>query len=156
MPPEPVVKLGSRKPRRFLTSMRNFFGSGHRVRALSALARARWISGFPDQALAAAQQALNEVAGDRPIGGISFVYAPGCGDKQKAQELIERLIATSSRASLRFGFVEMLQARLHSITAHDFGPDEIISYDAQDYAFVIDSQNALGRLCIRYLNPPLG
>jgi predicted ATPase len=82
----------------------DFFGFGHRVRALTALARARWISGFPDQALAAAQQALSEVADDRPMGGTALVYAPAifmwCGDKQKAQELIERLITYATRYTL--------------------------------------------------------
>jgi predicted ATPase len=80
------------------------FGFGHRVRALTALARARWISGFPDQALAAAQQAVSEAADDRLLACISLVYAPTvfvwCGDLAKAQELIERLIDYATRFAL--------------------------------------------------------
>jgi predicted ATPase/DNA-binding winged helix-turn-helix (wHTH) protein len=80
------------------------FGFGHRVRALTALARARWISGFPDQALAAAQQAVSEAADDRLLACISLVYAPTvfvwCGDLAKAQELIERLINYATRYAL--------------------------------------------------------
>jgi predicted ATPase/DNA-binding winged helix-turn-helix (wHTH) protein len=80
------------------------FGFGHRVRALTALARARWISGFPDQALAAAQQAVCEAADDRLLACISLVYAPTvfvwCGDLEKAQELIERLINYATRYAL--------------------------------------------------------
>jgi predicted ATPase/DNA-binding winged helix-turn-helix (wHTH) protein len=84
----------------------SFLGSTHRIRALTALARARWISGFPDQALAAAQRALSEAADDGSKGGISLVYAPAvfmwCGDEheQKAQELIENLIAYATRYAL--------------------------------------------------------
>jgi predicted ATPase len=82
----------------------DFFGFGHRVRALTALARARWISGFPDQALAVAQQAVNEAADDRLMACISLVYAPAvfiwCGDEQRAQELIERLITYATRYAL--------------------------------------------------------
>src|ERR1700730_16882336 len=82
----------------------DFFGFGHRVRALTALARARWISGFPDQALALVQQALSGAADDRSMGGISLVYAPAvflwCGDEQKAQELIERVITYATRYTL--------------------------------------------------------
>lgn len=81
-----------------------FFGFAHRVRALTALARARWISGFPDQALAVTQQALGEAADDRSMGGLSLVYAPAvfmwCGDEQKARELIERLITYATRYAL--------------------------------------------------------
>jgi predicted ATPase/DNA-binding winged helix-turn-helix (wHTH) protein len=81
-----------------------FFGFGHRIRALTALARARWISGFPDQALALAQQALSGAADDRSMGGISLVYAPAvfmwCGDEHKAQELIERVITYATRYTL--------------------------------------------------------
>jgi predicted ATPase/DNA-binding winged helix-turn-helix (wHTH) protein len=80
------------------------FGFGHRVRALTALARARWISGFPDQALAAAQQAVSEAADDRLLACIALVYAPTvfvwCGDLEKAQELIERLINYATRYAL--------------------------------------------------------
>jgi predicted ATPase/DNA-binding winged helix-turn-helix (wHTH) protein len=82
----------------------DFFGFGHRVRALTALARARWISGFPDQALAVAHQAVREAADDRLLAGISLVYTPTvfvwCGDLQKAQELIERLINYATRYAL--------------------------------------------------------
>jgi predicted ATPase/DNA-binding winged helix-turn-helix (wHTH) protein len=81
-----------------------FFGFGHRIRALTALARARWISGFPDQALVITQQALTEAADERSMGGISLVYAPAvfmwCGDEQKAQELIERVINYATRFTL--------------------------------------------------------
>lgn len=81
-----------------------FFGFGHGVRALTALARARWISGFPDQALAVAHQALSEAAEDRSMAAISLAYAPAifiwCGDQKKAQELIERLIMYATRYAL--------------------------------------------------------
>jgi predicted ATPase/DNA-binding winged helix-turn-helix (wHTH) protein len=83
-----------------------FFGYDHRIRALVALTRALWLGGFPDQALVVAHQAIDEAAArDQPVNTcIALIYtAPvfiWCGDWAKAREIIERLIAHSSRHSL--------------------------------------------------------
>ncbi|MHA6645404.1 ATP-binding protein [Mesorhizobium sp. A623] len=83
-----------------------FFGYDHRIRALVALTRALWLRGFPDQALAIAQQAIDEAAEhDQPVSTcISLIYtAPvfiWCGDFRKAADLADRLVAHAKRYSL--------------------------------------------------------
>jgi hypothetical protein len=48
------------------------------------------------------------------------------------------------------------QIQHYAKTAKKLAPDEISPSMAQHYEFVIDFSNALGRLYIRYFNPPLG
>jgi predicted ATPase len=84
----------------------NFFGYDHRIRALVALARALWLLGFPERALAVAQQTLDEAAAeDRPVTTcIALIYTSSvflwCGDHATAEDIIERLIAHAGRHGL--------------------------------------------------------
>jgi tetratricopeptide (TPR) repeat protein len=84
----------------------NYFGCDHRVLALVILARALWLRGFSDQALATAQKALDEAAsGDDSVSMcVSLIYASSVflwtGDLPRARSLIEQLIAYAGRYSL--------------------------------------------------------
>jgi predicted ATPase/DNA-binding winged helix-turn-helix (wHTH) protein len=84
----------------------NYFGCDHRVLALVILARALWLRGFSDQALATAQRALDEAASrDDPVAMcVSLIYASSVflwtGDLPRARSSIEQLIAHAGRYSL--------------------------------------------------------
>jgi tetratricopeptide (TPR) repeat protein len=84
----------------------NYFGCDHRVLALVILARALWLRGFSDQALATARKALDEAASrDDPVSMcVSRIYASSVflltGDLPTARSLIEQLIAHAGRHSL--------------------------------------------------------
>jgi tetratricopeptide (TPR) repeat protein len=84
----------------------NYFGCDHRVLALVILARALWLRGFSDQALATARKALDEAASrDDPVSMcLSLIYASSVflltGDLPTARSLIEQLIAHAGRHSL--------------------------------------------------------
>ena len=84
----------------------NFFGYDHRIRALVALGRALWLLGFPEQALAVAQQTLDEAAAeDRPVTTcIALIYTSSvflwCGDHETTEDILERLIAHAERYGL--------------------------------------------------------
>lgn len=84
----------------------NYFGCDHRVLALVILARALWLRGFSDQALATAQKALDEAASrdDSVSMCVSLIYASSVflwtGDLPRARSLIEQLIAYAGRYSL--------------------------------------------------------
>lgn len=84
----------------------DYFGYDHRVRARVALARALWLRGFPDQAMKAADQAINEAARrEQPITTcISLIYSVPvylwCGEHSKAAALIDQLIEHAHSHSL--------------------------------------------------------
>src|SRR5260370_29355451 len=84
----------------------NYFGCDHRVLALVILARALWLRGFSDQALATAQRALDEAASrDDPVSMcLSLIYTSWVllwtGDLPRARTLIEQLIAYAGQYSL--------------------------------------------------------
>jgi predicted ATPase/DNA-binding winged helix-turn-helix (wHTH) protein len=84
----------------------NYFGFDHRIRALIALARTLWLRGFSDQAVGAAQKAIDEAESrEHPVSTcVSLIYASSLflwvGDFPKARSLIEQLIAYAGRYSL--------------------------------------------------------
>jgi len=84
----------------------HFFGYDHRIRALIALARALWLSGFPDRAAKIARQAIDEaVKRDHPINlSMAMIYTSTVslwrGDLDEAEHRIERLVAHAARNSL--------------------------------------------------------
>jgi predicted ATPase/DNA-binding winged helix-turn-helix (wHTH) protein len=84
----------------------NYFGCDHRIRAFVALARALWLRGFPDQALATAQKAIDEAARqNQPISiCVSLMYSSSVflwtGDYPSATAFIDQLIAYSARYSM--------------------------------------------------------
>jgi predicted ATPase/DNA-binding winged helix-turn-helix (wHTH) protein len=83
-----------------------FFGYDHRVRALIALARALWLSGFPDRAAKIGQQAMDEaVKRDHPVSlCMAMIYTSTVllwrGDLDDAARRIDRLVAHAARHSL--------------------------------------------------------
>ncbi|MFK4525256.1 putative ATPase/DNA-binding winged helix-turn-helix (wHTH) protein [Bradyrhizobium japonicum] len=84
----------------------NYFGYDHRVRARVALARTLWLRGFPEQAIKAARQAIDEGAmSDHPVTlCISLLYVTyvffWCGDLKTAEQLLERALAHTLKHSL--------------------------------------------------------
>jgi ATP/maltotriose-dependent transcriptional regulator MalT len=84
----------------------HFFGYDHRIRALTALARALWLSGFPDRAAKIARQAIDEaVKRDHPVNlCIAMIYTSTVllwrGDLDEAERRIQRLVAHAARHSL--------------------------------------------------------
>ena len=88
----------------FPTAGTHHFGFGHRVRALGAYARALWIRGFPDQALIAAQQAINEGAKQPVTTCIALVYATPvflwCGQVAEAARMSDELVSHAERHGL--------------------------------------------------------
>jgi predicted ATPase/DNA-binding winged helix-turn-helix (wHTH) protein len=83
----------------------NFFGYDHRIRALIALSRALWLSGFPDRAAKIARQAIDEaVKRDHPVNlCIALIYTSTVslwrGDLDEAEQRIQRLVAHAARHS---------------------------------------------------------
>lgn len=83
-----------------------FFGYDHRVRALVALARSLWLSGFPDRAAKIGRQAMDEaVKHDHPVNlCIAMIYTSTLllwrGELDEAERRIRRLVAHASRHSL--------------------------------------------------------
>jgi predicted ATPase/DNA-binding winged helix-turn-helix (wHTH) protein len=83
----------------------NFFGYDHRIRALIALSRALWLSGFPDRAAKIARQAIDEaVKSDHPVNlCIALIYTSTVslwrGDLDEAERRIQRLVAHAARHS---------------------------------------------------------
>lgn len=82
------------------------FGYSHRVRAMVALARALWLRGYAERAVATAWQAIEEAAGlGHPVTiCISLIYATSVflwtGNWSVAGDLISRLADHSDRHSL--------------------------------------------------------
>jgi predicted ATPase/DNA-binding winged helix-turn-helix (wHTH) protein len=82
------------------------YGRDHRVRALCARARSLWLRGLPEQAVIAAQLAIDEAEdlGDIITMCVSFIYA-GCvflwvGDLSRAQSNIDALAAHAKKHAL--------------------------------------------------------
>jgi predicted ATPase len=88
------------------TTTINFFGFDQRVRILNNLARTLWLRGFPDQAQAISQQAIDEAAKkNHPVSVCtSLLYASTVllwiGDLPRVGDLIDQLIAYAGRYSL--------------------------------------------------------
>jgi predicted ATPase len=84
----------------------NYFGYDHRVRALVALARCLWVSGFPDSAARTARLAIDEsLKRNHPVDlCISMIYTTTVfiwrSDFAEAEQLIDRLIAHATRHGL--------------------------------------------------------
>ena len=84
----------------------NYFGFDHRVRALVALARALWLRGFSDRALATMRKALDEAAlqYDPSSRAAALLYASSIfmwtGDFQSARGTIAQLIVHARKYSL--------------------------------------------------------
>jgi predicted ATPase len=84
----------------------HFFGYDHRLRALIALSRALWLSGFPDRAAKIARQAIDEaVKHDHPVNVcMAMIYTSTVslwrGDLDEAEHRIQRLVAHAARHSL--------------------------------------------------------
>jgi predicted ATPase/DNA-binding winged helix-turn-helix (wHTH) protein len=84
----------------------HFFGYDHRIRALIALARALWLSGFPDRAAKIGRQAMDEaVKRDHPVNMcMAMIYTSTVllwrGDFDDAAQRIQRLVAHAARHSL--------------------------------------------------------
>lgn len=82
------------------------FGYDHHVRALIILARAQWLRGRPERALAFAHQSVEEAARrDHPVAVcLSFIYTIPVflwtGEVEVARESVERLIARATKQSL--------------------------------------------------------
>ena len=82
-------------------------GYDHRIIALVASARALWLRGYPDQAVAAAKYTLDEaVKLEYPLTlAIALVWSAyvffWVGDRRTAAEITERLMAHSAKYSLR-------------------------------------------------------
>jgi predicted ATPase/DNA-binding winged helix-turn-helix (wHTH) protein len=115
----------------------NFFGYDHRIRALVALARALWLRGFSEQALRAAQQAIDEAERrDHPVSVcISLIYAAPVflwtGDLGRAEDSIERLIAYAGRYSLApYRAVGTALKGEVAVTRDEAGPGLILLRDA--------------------------
>jgi predicted ATPase/DNA-binding winged helix-turn-helix (wHTH) protein len=102
----------------------NFFGCDFRVSTLAILARAMYLRGFSDQALATAQKAIDEAASrDDPVPmGVSRIYASSVflltGDLQRARSVTEQLIAHARRYSLE-GFRALGLARKGELAIAD-------------------------------------
>jgi predicted ATPase/DNA-binding winged helix-turn-helix (wHTH) protein len=83
-----------------------FFGYDHRIRALLALARGLWLTGFPDQAAKTALWVIDEAARrDHPVSlCMTLIYTATVflwrGDFDEAEQLVQRLIAHAARHSL--------------------------------------------------------
>lgn len=83
-----------------------FFGYDHRIGGLVALARALWLSGFPDRAARTARRALDEAfKRDHPVNlCIALIFTATVflwrGDLDEAEQLIRRLVAHAARHSL--------------------------------------------------------
>jgi predicted ATPase/DNA-binding winged helix-turn-helix (wHTH) protein len=84
----------------------HFFGYDHRIRALIALARALWLSGFPDRAAKIGRQAMGEAdKRDHPVDlCMAMIYTSTVllwrGDLDDAAQRIQRLVAHAARHSL--------------------------------------------------------
>jgi predicted ATPase/DNA-binding winged helix-turn-helix (wHTH) protein len=82
------------------------FGFDHRVRALIVLARALWLLGRADDALRVAEQAIRDAAeiGQPTTVAISLVWTSSvyvwCGDFERADEVVERLVVHAEKHSL--------------------------------------------------------
>ena len=84
----------------------HFFGYDHRIRALIALARALWLTGFPDRAAKIGRQAMDEaLKRDHPVNlCMAMIYTSTVllwrGDLDEAAQRIQRLVAHAARHSL--------------------------------------------------------
>jgi tetratricopeptide (TPR) repeat protein len=82
-------------------------GYDHRIIALVASARALWLRGYPDQAVAAAKYTLDEAGKlEYPLTlAIALVWSAyvffWVGDRQTAADVTERLMAHTAKYSLR-------------------------------------------------------
>ena len=82
------------------------FGYDQRIRAMAALARARWMQGYPDHAVKIARQAIADAQKlNHPISCcIALIYAAPLftsnGEWDAADELIEKLIAHGNKHML--------------------------------------------------------
>ncbi|AKU97883.1 transcriptional regulator [Labilithrix luteola] len=82
------------------------FGFDHRVRALIVLARALWLLGRVDDALRVADRAIRDAAeiGQPTTVAISLVWTSSvyvwCGDFERAEEVVERLVVYAEKHSL--------------------------------------------------------
>jgi tetratricopeptide (TPR) repeat protein len=82
-------------------------GYDHRIIALVASARALWLRGYPDQAVAAARYTLDEAGKlEYPLTlAIALVWSAyvffWVGDRRTAAEITERLMAHTAKYSLR-------------------------------------------------------
>jgi predicted ATPase/DNA-binding winged helix-turn-helix (wHTH) protein len=85
---------------------RVFFGYDHEIRALIALARCYWLTGFPDRAAKTARWVIHVAAErDHPVNlCMTLIYTATVflwrGDLDEAEQLISRLIAHAARHSL--------------------------------------------------------
>lgn len=86
----------------------NYFGSINRTGATVALARVLWLRGFPDRALRAAQNAIDEMSHGRnhPVSVCTSLFYGGSvifwtGNFSRAWELVEQLIPYAEKHSLR-------------------------------------------------------
>jgi predicted ATPase/DNA-binding winged helix-turn-helix (wHTH) protein len=83
-----------------------FFGYDHEIRALIALARCYWLTGFPDSAARTARWVIDVAAKrDHPVNlCMTLIYTATVflwrGDLDEAEQLIRRLIAHAARHSL--------------------------------------------------------
>ena len=83
-----------------------FFGYDHEVRALTALARCYWLTGFPNRAAKTARQVIDVATSrDHPVDlSVALIYTATVflwrGDFDEAEQLIQRLVALAARHSL--------------------------------------------------------